>query len=383
MTGFLNSIILLGALQGFILTVLLFRSKVNRRANRFLAWLILLMSLCSINLYGLNIGLPYNGPQWVIIASYFIPLVIVMPMGPLIYFYIRTMLDPSFRLDWRHRLQFYPVIIDIVPELTTCLFIAGVYLGWFIPNPEPWGIFIDEYNIYADIPRWLSVTVYVGLSYRYLKKIKQSVSGKEKLARLRWIQQFLIVFLVFQVIWFIYLVPYVIPAYSNKLLDLVDWYPIYIPMAIIIYWLGIKGYIISYTEAETERKRRKALTAELSPDTVRQTRTLLAKSMEEDRLYLNPVLNLELVATHTGMPARTISAVLNQHQEISFNEWVNGYRVEEFKQRIREKEHLEQMTLSAIAFECGFNSQATFQRIFKQSVGMTPSEYLKTLPLSS
>jgi AraC-like DNA-binding protein len=307
-----------------------------------------------------------------------------MPMGPLIYFYIRTMLDPSFRLERRHRLQFYAVIIDIMPAFIAALFFANFfYLKWFVVNPVPWGILLDEYDKYADIPRWTSMTVYVGLSYRYFRKIKQSMPGAEKLARTKWLQLFLAVFLVFQAIWFVYLVPYVIPAYSNKLLDLVDWYPIYIPMAVIIYWLGIKGYLVSYAEAETEKKKRRSIPAELSADTIRQTIQSLTKSMEEDRLYLNPALNLEVVATHAGIPAKTISAVLNQHREISFTEWVNGYRVKEFKQRIREKEYLEQMTLSAIALECGFNSQATFQRIFKQSAGMTPSEYLKTLQLST
>jgi AraC-like DNA-binding protein len=202
------------------------------------------------------------------------------------------------------------------------------------------------------------------------------------MARFKWLQQFITVFLIFQVIWFIYLVPYVIPTYSDKLLNLVDWYPIYIPMAVMIYWLGIKGYLISYSAAETE-KRKKVIGSELPDTVIQQTTHLLTKSMEEDRLYLNPSLNLDLVATHTGVPAKTISAVLNQHHQKSFNEWLNGYRIDEFKLRVQQKEQLEQMTLSAIAFECGFNSQATFQRIFKQSVGMTPSEYLKKISLSA
>ena len=52
-------------------------------------------------------------------------------------------------------------------------------------------------------------------------------------------------------------------------------------------------------------------------------------------------------------------------------------RISEFKQKIHNG-CLQQLTISAIAMECGFSSQATFQRIFKQSQGMTPSEYLKT-----
>lgn len=375
MTVFLNTIILLGAIQGLIVSILLFRRKTNKQPDRLLGWLILLMSMASFNLYFLNTGIVESNKVLHII-SYFVPLVIVMPMGPLIYFYIRSLSDPSFRLKRIHRVQFYAAIIDIVPELTTVIFIAGVYMKIFIPNAEPWGIFIDEYNKYADIPRWLSMTIYVWLSYRYIKKQRALSTGTEAIMRIKWLQQFITIFLVFQFIWFVYLVPYIIPAYSGRLLDLVDWYPIYIPLAIMIYWLGIKGYLFALPAGQTSKK--KTATAELPGQVVEGTKELLKKIMQDDKLYLNPSFNLDLAATHTGIAPKIISSVLNQHLGLNFNDWVNTYRLEEFKQRIREAD-LARLTISAVAFECGFNSQATFQRIFKQSIGMTPSEYLKTV----
>src|SRR6185369_13295086 len=101
-------------------------------------------------------------------------------------------------------------------------------------NPAPWGLFIDDYNVYADTPRWLSLTIYVWLSFRMIRAAGQN-TGNE--VTTKWLRQFIIVFLVFQAIWLLYLIPYIIPAYSNKLLDAVDWYPVYIPLAIMIYWL--------------------------------------------------------------------------------------------------------------------------------------------------
>ncbi|MEO5561789.1 MAG: helix-turn-helix domain-containing protein [Chitinophagaceae bacterium] len=376
MTNFLNTIILLAAIQGFIVSILLFRRKGNKQPDRLLGVLILLMSTCSINLYISNTHLT-DGNTVLTIISYLVPLVVVMPMGPLIYFYIKSVLDPSFKLTRKHRFHFYTVIIDIVPELTTIIFICGVYLGLLLPKAEPWGIFIDTYNIYADVPRWASLTLYVWLSYKYIKRLKAADPTMEKksLAKLKWLQQFIGVFLVFQTLWFIYLIPYVNPAYTQRLLDLVDWYPLYIPMAIMIYWLGIKGYMLGPTFIDSEKKK-KVISQEFSETVIQQTTASLKKAMEEDKLYLNPALNLEGVAAATGISPKTISAVLNQHLQTSFNEWLNGYRVEEFKQKIRQAD-LQQLTISAVAFECGFNSQATFQRIFKQNLGMTPSEYLK------
>jgi AraC-like DNA-binding protein len=372
-TGFFNTIILLGAIQGFIVSILLFRRRKHRQSEKLLGFLILLMSMASINLYFYNTGI-FDSTDVLRIIAAVVPLVIVMPMGPLIYFYIQSISDPSFSLTRTHKFQFYTSIIDIVPQITALIYIDGVLLRLLKPDPQPWGIFIDTYNIYADIPRWLSVTIYVWLSYKYIRNEKNTAAADpQKMAKLKWLQLFITVFLVFQSVWFVYLVPYVIPAYSNRLLDLVDWYPVYIPLAVMIYWLGIKGYLFTYTIPDVKKK---AIASQLSDHIVSATATSLKKVMETDKIYLNPILNLEMVAAQTGIPAKTISGVLNQHLQQNFAEWVNSYRIAEFKQRAHQ-ERLEQLTISAIASECGFSSQATFQRIFKQYLGMTPSEYLK------
>ncbi|MVT43437.1 helix-turn-helix domain-containing protein [Chitinophaga oryziterrae] len=375
MTSFLNTIILLGTLQGLILCILLFRRSVNKRSNRMLAFLILLMSMASLNLYCIHNHLLESNIILRFI-SWVVPLIIIMPMGPLIYFYIQSMLNPSFRLASKHRLQFLAGIIDIVPQLTTIIFIIGVYMKVIKYHPEPWGLFIDRYNMYSDIPRWLSLTIYVLLSFKFLRKEKTTDVNTDKEAIRKWLQLFITIFLSFQLIWFIFLIPYILPAYSDWLLNKFDWYPIYIPIAVMIYWLGLKGYSISLT-VNTE-KVKKTIFRDITKEGVTQIMSLLQKSMKDDKLYLNPELNLETVTKHTGIAAKMISAVLNQHQQTSFNKWVNAYRIGEFKLRIRNG-CLEQLTISALAMECGFNSQATFQRIFKQSEGVTPSAYLKTI----
>src|SRR5262245_55739148 len=99
----------------------------------------------------------------------------------------------------------------------------------------------------------------------------------------------------------------------------------------MIYWLGLKGYFLNFSTADKKKK-----TTALPASLVEDTKTLLTDAMEKDKLYLNPELNLDLVASHTGVAAKTISAVLNQHLQKSFNEWGNSYRIEEFKQKIRQ-----------------------------------------------
>lgn len=368
---FLNTIILLGTLQGFIICCLLFYSKKNRQSNRLLAKLIFLMSLASLNLYLNEVGFfTINGLTSTLNAL--LPMIMVMPMGPLIYFYILSSLEPEFKLTKKHRLHFLPIIIDLVPSITVIIFVAGVYLGVIRPYAKPWGIFIDNYNTYADIPRWVSITFYLWLAVRHLRTLKTNSH-----AVFKWMQQFVYIFLAFQFIWLLYLVPYVIPRYTDFMLDTFKWYPVYIPLAVLIYWLGIKGYLISYQQGIT--KKNGSIPASLSSAAINETVSLLKKSMEEDKIYLDPNLNLNLLALHTGITQKTISAVLNQHLQKSFNEFVNQYRVDAVKTKLLLPETAN-LTIAGIASACGFNSQATFQRTFKDLTGMSPSEFRKLAP---
>ena len=177
-------------------------------------------------------------------------------------------------------------------------------------------------------------------------------------------------FMIFQVIWLFYLIPYVIPKYTGFMLDTFNWYPVYVPLAVLVYWLGIRGYIVSKTESARVRKG-----VALDHGLVDTTIISLRSAMEKDKLYLNPALTVAMVSDHTGIPMKTISTVLNQHLQKSFNEFVNEYRVNAIRQRLLNGETRE-LTIAGLAYEEGFNSLPTFQRAFKSVTGRTPSEFL-------
>jgi AraC-like DNA-binding protein len=370
MKGLFQTIILLGAIQGGIVSVLLFYSTGNRFANRLLAAFIFLLAMASFGLYASYVN--WFGSRWLSLLSQIKPFKTPQSIGPLMYFYIRAFLEPGFTLGKKQRLQFLPAIIDLGVPITTTVFVIGLLTGTLKNNPAPWGNFIDTYNVYADIPRWLSLVIYVFLSYKYLAAWK--VSNKP-VPGLSWLQQFTWLMTAFGAIWLLYLVPYVIPRYTDMMLRTFDWYPIYVPVTLLIYWLGIKGYLISYQQLVTDKK-----TAALLPDdAVEAALGLLKKAMEEEQLYLDTTLTLQVVATHTGLAPKTISAVLNQHLHKNFNEYVNGYRVNLFKEKLLQADAA-QLTFAGIAYDCGFSSPATFQRVFKQLTGMSPSEFRKNAP---
>lgn len=362
-------LLLLGTLQGFILATLLWvNGKGNRLSNRLLATLIGLLAMMS-----LAVGVPIPNP-WVGLLLDLLPLFVIMPLGPLMYFYSKSMLDPTFQLGRQERRHFYPAVLDLGSPLIIWTFFIGKFLGLVDGKSGPaWGHAMQEYNTYADIPRWISLTVYLVLTGRLLNSYRATRTKQPDEKNLRLLRQFFTAFLVFQVIWFIHLVPYIIPATRGPLLDRVGWYPIYVPIAVLIYWMGLKGYLHARSTTPVVQPPKPA-GAELPEATVKPIVDALLNAMSAKQLFLDPELTVEKLGQHTQLSPKLISAVLNQHVRKNFNGFVNEYRVDAVKQRLTDPAY-GNLTLTGIAFDCGFNSQATFQRTFKQLTGVSPGEY--------
>jgi AraC-like DNA-binding protein len=97
---------------------------------------------------------------------------------------------------------------------------------------------------------------------------------------------------------------------------------------------------------------------------------------EKEKSFLNPELTLSELATKLNTNTSVLSAVINTGFGKNFNDFVNEYRVNEFKRRAAapDSKHL---TLLAIAFDCGFNSKATFNRAFKKVTDLSPKAFLE------
>lgn len=97
----------------------------------------------------------------------------------------------------------------------------------------------------------------------------------------------------------------------------------------------------------------------------------LKRMMEELNAYREMGLNREAIAERLGVGGHVVSRIINVHYGKNMNEFVNGYRVEEAKQRLAS----EPVSITTIAFEVGFASIASFNRVFKDMVGCSPTEY--------
>ena len=124
--------------------------------------------------------------------------------------------------------------------------------------------------------------------------------------------------------------------------------------------------------------------AELSADSlltqaqIEQIGDLLQKSMEHEKIFLNPKLTLPELAFHIDMNKTYLSFYLNQIEGVTFYEYLNRLRVEEVCVRIDTmlSQH-DRKPLSEVSRECGFNSMSTFNRAFTRLRGITPGDYLR------
>lgn len=97
--------------------------------------------------------------------------------------------------------------------------------------------------------------------------------------------------------------------------------------------------------------------------------------LEGARVYREMRLNRARLAKKAGIGEHHLSRIINHHFGMSFNDLINGYRIEEAKHRLK----YETTAITAIAFEVGFNSIASFNRVFKRKVGVSPTEF-RSLP---
>lgn len=96
-----------------------------------------------------------------------------------------------------------------------------------------------------------------------------------------------------------------------------------------------------------------------------------------EKPYLDANINMETMAKRLSLPERTLSRILNQYFGKNFFEFINEYRVEEAKHLLAdpEKKNLNMLELLA---EAGFSSKSTFNAIFKQYTGQTPSQFRRS-----
>ena len=97
--------------------------------------------------------------------------------------------------------------------------------------------------------------------------------------------------------------------------------------------------------------------------------------IERERIYTNQDLKMKNLADVLHLSAPKLSQVFNLYLNENYYEFINRYRLQEFKRLIAAGEY-KRYTITALSEQCGFK-KSNFFATFRKMEGMTPAEYLK------
>ena len=149
-------------------------------------------------------------------------------------------------------------------------------------------------------------------------------------------------------------------------------------IALLVYYLGLVGYKNSdlvpqeFSIKPKQPKPPKKLTDEIKHSTILKFKI----AIKQDKVHLNPKLNLQDLAEQIGVTETNLSKSINAYYKENFRTIINKKRIEEVKKRLLNN-NLNNLSFLGLAKDCGFNSEASFYRIFKKTVGLTPKQYLE------
>ncbi len=171
--------------------------------------------------------------------------------------------------------------------------------------------------------------------------------------------------------------------YSDKINSYKIYYPLWIGISILIYWIGYKGIfeLQIFKERKIIRKRKSNLETISSIGVVMVNKSeILFKDIEQSiitqKLYLNSNLSLQTIADEFNISSGYLSQLINNYGNQNFNDLINSLRIKDAEKMLQSK-IFNKYTINAIALEAGFNSKSNFYLTFKKFTGTTPLEYIK------
>ena len=360
-----------GFMQAWIYAILLWnRARQNNRLSDVLLGLVLVGM--AFNIWEYMLG--FSGIEILWRQLNFFPRTFGFAFAPLCYFYFKSQVDKDFRFSKSDIWNFLPFIIHTVYHV-------GVFSGgqdfvktveknfhgpFYIPQIETLiEIVLDCFYFYKSIKL-----------YREYRTWTITQFSNTDVISFKWFRNFLIVLGLIFITNYLMLI---IDSYKNLDFEQDWWDKLF--RAALIYYVSITGYAQAQPNTglvfrEEEHKVENIQKEKFNEFELETWKTKILKLMIDEKLYLQPELNLSDIANRLKTNISVLSGVVNNAFGKNFNDFVNEYRVKEFQERIQLPEN-KNITLLGIAFDCGFNSKATFNRSFKKFTGKAPKEFLE------
>jgi AraC-like DNA-binding protein len=353
-----ETILLVASVQGFLLfSGLLTKKTANRLSNVAVSIIIFIISITIFFSWG-SVTHYNNSPNaipfWRFQSYWLIPAALWM--------FLETNTNPTFKFSKKQYLIFLPAFIDIgvqiifvpFPELVeNQIFIAIIKSGF-------WFFFIEILPLLSTI----FILIFYG---RKLNLIMQRFKEIKNPALNAYYNKMIFILTFISFLSF---------TWAASTYYLVQYKIIEIALVSSVFVLGYVAYYKpDFFEIPKELLLKKQNTNPFPNFDDRTELNKLNTTFKEKSLYLKPKLTVSELADELSLPAKYVSYLISHYHAKNFNDFVNSFRVEEVITRISDPSE-KHKSLLGIALDAGFNSKSSFNQVFKQHTGKTPSEYL-------
>lgn len=372
---FVGIVLIIGAIQGFALSFLIYQKGRILFANRFLYSLMLVFSGTLIYLWLSDLGYYLTYPK--IMFTFEGIQLIIFPLYFLYAKYLTERSENYSKKDWIHFLPFIIYKIFLIPFY----FFSQQDIFHFLNST-----LISDHPLQYIVFNWVLIFqgfIYLLLSIKRAKNrdefINEHFSSNYKI-KLDWLQNASYLGIATTIV---FTAENILLLTSNSISDLFGISSV--AAGLYIYAIGYLGLSRSGVFTELVTVETKELEKEnISNDKYEKSGLNKEKSdeyyqklillMEEEKIFKQNKLTLSELAEMISISSHNLSEVINTKTEMNFFDFINQYRIGEVKREIIKPEN-DNLTLLAIAMDAGFNSKSSFNTLFKKSVGLTPSKY--------
>ncbi len=359
-------VVMFGLLQGLVCALLLAKQKPLQLNHKLLIAILLVFGLLSFKIELHTLGL------WDIADFRYFPLGIDLLIQPLLYFYVASLSQQGFALKGLKWLHFVAPFLFFVHAVWIYLLVAttsSLALKDAIANQWHY----NTIKTVEDVLSVISACVYGYLCLnqvnRYQQWLQQNVSDTSY-STLNWLKTFLYLTGCLGLLLFVNIL---LDYTSSSPINFLRWQFFYIYLALLLYFLGIKG--LTMKPLPQLAPATSSLSTKYSADQLHEATTLIVKVLKEEQPFLDPELSLQKFAAALQLSPALVSAAINTDLQKSFRSLINDYRVEAVKLNLIDPQYAH-LSLLGIGLEAGFNSEASFYRIFKSTTGYSPKTYI-------
>ncbi len=363
--GFWLATMLIASLHGFILSgILFFNSRFNIKANRHLAISILMVSI--ILMYEWMYFLEETHPVYLFL--YLLPVYIsaLMPFG--LYHFVAYSISPDKEYDRFYWISLFPALAQLAIELTR----IPCYLLLDQSSMERLEVWLEGLNEgLGVVTSFVFIIMAMRMVNQYTRDLLANYStlqGKD----ISWMKLFFIPILIAMTFWLLEYSTVSLGEYSEFFSILVS-----LSLATLMY---VFGYFVllrtdlfeapTFAVVDTSESATPKKLSDKMDDYYRQ----LLAIMEDQKPYMDVDLTLTKLSEMMDLSPSYLSQIINSKVGKNFFEFVNAYRIEAIKQKLTDPNY-EHFSILGIAYECGFKTKSTFNTVFKNVTGYTPSAY--------